>query len=339
MKCVSIAAVVMAVMFAASAWGHHGARPIYFVDQTIEVRGEVTSVVWRNPHARFTLSVTEPDGNTVDWEVETIPVTRLTRVGVSSELLRVGEIVTVAGYPGKRDAHSVYATNLLLPDRREILLDTPIPRWTDDTLGTGTDNSPGTLSADATLGLFRVWSTDGRGFGARNPPPPFTEEAEAAAAAWDPLAEDNPFLGCTPKGMPQIMGQPNPISFEDLGDRIILRIEEFDVVREILMDADPAQPPRASSLGYSVGRWEGEALVVETDRINWPYFDQNGHIQSEAISLVERFIPSSDGARLDYELTISDPALFAEPVTRVRSWIWVPDAEVLPFECTEDRPG
>lgn len=338
-KFVSISASIGSLMCLATAWGHHAARPIYFVDQTIEVQGEVTSVLWRNPHARFSLLVTEEDGSMAEWEVETIPVTRLTRVGVSSELLREGEIVTIAGYPARRDEHGAYATNLLLPDGREILLDTPIPRWTDNTLGTGTDNSPGEASADTSLGLFRVWSTDGRGFGARNPPLPFTEAAEAKAETWDPLADDNPFRGCTPKGMPQIMGQPNPISFENLGDRIILRIEEYDTAREILLEADPSQSLEYSSLGYSVGWWEGEALVVETSRISWPYFDQNGHIQSEEISLIERFTPSADGSRLDYELTISDPALFDEPVTRVRSWIWVPGAAVLPFECEESGSG
>ena len=90
-----------------------------------------------------------------------------------------------------------------------------------------------------------------------------------------------------------------------------------------------------SILGRSVGRWEGSVLVVETDRINWSYFNQRGLRQSEAIELIERFSPSEDGARLDYELTVTDSQLFTEPAVLTKSWVWVPGDEVLPFDCTE----
>ncbi len=75
--------------------------------------------------------------------------------------------------------------------------------------------------------------------------------------------------------------------------------------------------------------------MVETDRISWRYFNQVGLLQSEAIELVERFTPSEDGARLDYELTVTDPALFTEPAVLTMSWVWVPGDQVLPFDCTE----
>jgi len=327
---------VIAAGWAALAWPHHAAQATYFTDQIIEVEGRVTSLLWRNPHVRFTLAVDEPDGGTTTWNVESIPVTRLTRVGVSADVIGVGETVTVAGYPPRRPGNNVYAINLLLADNREVLLDTPTPRWTDNTLGTGLDNSPGTPSADPSLGLFRVWSTDGISLGDRNPALPFTAAARAASEGWDSLSPDNPFRGCTPKGMPSIMNQPNPMAFEDLGDRIIFRLEEFDTVREIIMAPELAADVAPSPLGRSIGRWEDQSLVIETDRIAWPYFDQRGHLQSEAIELVERFTPSSDGARLEYALTITDPALFEAPVTLVKTWIWVPGAQVLPFECTED---
>jgi hypothetical protein len=114
-----------------------------------------------------------------------------------------------------------------------------------------------------------------------------------------------------------------------------LRIEEYDTRRVIWIDPPAADDVSASILGHSVGRWDGDSLVVTTDRIDFPYFDQQGHRQSQAITLSERFTPSPDGARLDYELTINDPALFAAPVTRKRTWLWVPGAQVLPFECAE----
>lgn len=314
-------------------WAHHAAQSVYFTDQIIEVKGEITSLLWRNPHVRFTLAVEQPGGGTEEWHVESIPVTRLTRVGVSADVIGVGQVVTVAGYPPRKPGNNVYAINLLLEDNREVLLDTPVPRWTDRTLGTGLDLSPGEPSADPSLGIFRVWSTDNIGFD--DSPLPFTAEAEARRAAYDSTSADNPFRGCRPKGMPLIMQQPNPIEFIDEGDRVLLRIEEYDTQRVIWTNPAAAGELSPSILGRSVGRWEGSSLVVTTDRIDFPYFSQQGHRQSEAITLSERFAPSADGARLDYELTITEPALFAAPLTRTRTWLWVPGAQVLPFECTE----
>ena len=134
--------------------------------------------------------------------------------------------------------------------------------------------------------------------------------------------------------MPTIMEQPYPMDFVQQGENIVLRTEEYDIGRTIHMDADesPVDQPR-SPLGYSVGRWEGDTLVVTTTRLNWPYFDQTGIPRSVDSELVERFIPTEDGSRLDYELTVTDPVNFTEPVTEEKYWLYLPGEVVLPFDC------
>ncbi len=318
--------------------GHHAAVVTYHMDRLIEVEGEITHLLWRNPHLRFTIDATDAPGGTAVWDVESIPVTRLTRVGISADTVGVGQTVRVAGFPSRRSTNEVYAINMLLPDGREILLDTPVARWTNNTIGTGRDETPGTVSADPSLGIFRVWSTDGVPLGITNNQTfQLTEAARTAQAEWDPLSPANPFRGCTPKGMPSIMGQPNPMEFVDQGDDILLRLEEYDTVRTIAMRGGPSDESiEATLLGHSVGRWEGRTLVVQTGRISWRNFSQSGLLQSEAIDVIERFTPSENGARLDYELTITDPTLFTEPAVLTKSWVWVPGDRVLPFDCTED---
>ena len=326
-----------------AALAHHSARITYDMDSVIEIQGEITGVVWRNPHVRFTLSSVDEDNTPVTWNIESIPVTRLNRVGITQEMLGIGDTVTVAVYPARRPVREAYAINMLLADGREALLDTPAARWTNNTVGTGLDETPGSPGADSSLGIFRVWSTDGSFLrtetrfltegGTLNYP--LTEAARDAQATWDPLDPDNPFLTCMPKGMPTIMQQPNPVEFIDSGDQIVFLMEEFDTRRVIHMnDGDPDAPP--SALGYSTGRWEGDTLVVHTSRINWPWFDQNGLPQSEAIETVERFTVNEEGSRLDYEVLITDPWLFTEPVTLAKSWRWIPGDAVLPFDCTDD---
>ena len=333
------ACVCASTALASTAVAHHAAQVTYQTDQIIEVEGEITDLIWRNPHVRFSMRVTGAGGESSIWNIESIPVTRLTRVGVSEDLIGVGQTVRIAGFPSKRNDAQAYAINLLLDDGREVLLDTPDARRSDETLGTGLDLTPGVRGADASLGIFRVWSTDGvfLGLGSMGEDLGFslTETALAAQAAWDPLSPDNPFRGCAPKGMPGIMEQPNPMEFVDQGDEILIRLEEYDTVRIIRMNGTVAEDPAPVLLGHSSGRWEGGTLVVETDRIDWEHFNQNGLKQSDAMRLVERFTPSPDGARLDYELTITDPALFTEPETVTKSWIWVPGDQVLPFDCVE----
>jgi hypothetical protein len=332
----------LALACAIPASAHHSARLQYDMGQVTEVEGRIVDVVWRNPHVRFTVSV--PDGGGEQrWTVESIPITRLSRIGVSREMLAIGDTVKVAGFPGRLGTPEMYALNLLLPDNREVLLDTPTARWSRQTIGTGLDTTPGEVGADPSLGIFRVWSNDGTFLSTETKflseggtlDYPLTAAARQAQSEWDPLAPGNPFLTCAPKGMPLIMQQPNPIEFVDNGDEITLRIEEFDTVRHIYMGSPPATAEPPSLLGHSRGEWEGRTLVVRTDGINWPYFDQWGLLQSPEVQTVERFTPDAAGSRLDYELTVTDSWLFTEPVTLSKSWRWLPGDRVLPYNCTE----
>jgi hypothetical protein len=114
-KCESASLLAGLCLLPLASFAHHAAQVTYHTDQIIEVEGEITSLVWRNPHIRFTMNVPDAQGRTVLWNVESIPVTRLTRVGVSADLISVGQTVTVTGFPSRRSTTDVYAINLLLP--------------------------------------------------------------------------------------------------------------------------------------------------------------------------------------------------------------------------------
>jgi len=139
---------------------------------------------------------------------------------------------------------------------------------------------------------------------------------------------------CSPKGMPWIMAQPYPIEFVDDGERVLLRIEEYDTVRTIYLDDESAFSRAPSRLGNSVGRWVGDELRVETRGVNWPFFNQTGIPQSADVEMSEIFRLSDDGSRLEYELTVVDPASFSAPVHLDKQWMWRPGEQVRPYECT-----
>lgn len=323
-------AIILAALPAAT-FAHHSVRVSFDTNRPLEVEGEIIEVRWQNPHMHFTMRAVV-DGVETSMDVEAIPATRLARVGLSPEILEVGATVSAFGFPSRSGGDEMYATNLLLADGREVLLDTPTPRWTNTTIGTGMDTTPGERGADRSLGLFRVWSTDAQGFsvstGGR-----ITAAALEAREQWDPLSPDNPFPGCTAKGMPTIMGQPNPMEFVDRGEEILIRIEEYDTVRVINMREPQEQPGEPILLGHSFGRWEGDTLVVTTTGIDWRNFSQDGLMQSEAMEVIERFRINDDGSRLEYEQTLIDPWLFTEPFIRTKTWVWVPGDQVRPYEC------
>ena len=144
---------------------------------------------------------------------------------------------------------------------------------------------------------------------------PYTEAAQAARERYDPVTDDTA-LKCLQQGMPGIMDNPYPIEFVADGDDIELRVEEWSVVRTIHMAGyDDPESQVFTRQGYSVGRWEGDTLVVQTAKIDWPFFDDVGTPQSMDVDIVERFALSPDASRLDYEITVTDPATFTETIS------------------------
>jgi hypothetical protein len=326
-----LAGFLLVVAFAPATQAHHSITGTFDATRFVEIEGEITRVLWRNPHIRLTVR-TEEQGQAAEWTIESGAVSRLSRWGVENGTLSVGDTIRLAGFPSKRRANEMYGQNILLADGREILMDhRASSRWNDQAIG-GERMSVG--ASDSTLGIFRVWTSDGQSYDADIDSFPLTAAARAAHDAWN-IVEDNPLYGCMPKGMPTIMEQPFPIELIDRGDEIHMRIEEYDLLRLFYMSGAPSPSVPPSILGDSTGRWDGDTLVVTTTNIGWPYsFGQFGIPQSEAVELVERFTVTDDG-RLNYQITATDPATYTEPLTLSKPYVWVPGLEILPYECTD----
>jgi hypothetical protein len=307
---------------------------------TVEIEGVLQEVAWQNPHVHFFVRTKDASGKVVTWDIEANSLSILRRTDANPDNLKVGDTVKVAGAPSNRAANRMWASNILAANGREIVLGpgTP-PRWVkNDALGSKSTWFEGGTAANKTAGIFRVWSTKfGEPGGLWRRDYPLTDPAKKARASFN-LLTDSVAPGCRPKGMPTIMEQPYPLEFVRKGDTILLRMEEYDTVRPIVMKPDAkfnALPK--TLLGRSKGTWEGETLVVTTDRIDWPYIDPSGTPQGPSSSIVERFTPTSDGTRLSYTMTITDPATFTSPLELKRSWVWRPDETVKPYNCVERR--
>ena len=134
--------------------------------------------------------------------------------------------------------------------------------------------------------------------------------------------------------MPGIIGNPYPRDFIDQGDTIVMRLEEYDTVRRIHLTSTESGAPEPSPVGYSVGHWVEGTLVVTTTNISNGVFSL-GIPLSEDLKVVEYYTPSTDGSRLDYRMTVTDPAVFLEPVELETFWIYLPGVTVEPYECLD----
>jgi hypothetical protein len=99
--------------------------------------------------------------------------------------------------------------------------------------------------------------------------------------------------------------------------------------------------PSPSWLGYSVGTWQGDTLVVDTVGFNGKsWLDVIGHPQSEAAHIVERY-HRRDFGHMDIEMTIDDPTWYTKPFTVKVTHLLKPDTDILEYFCSEnekDRP-
>jgi len=323
---------VFILPFDASA--HHSRNGKFDNTVMIELEGEITRLTWKNPHVRFTIRVRSNDGEEELWEIETTSISHLRNQNITKALLAVGDKVKVAGNPSVRGVSAMWVTNVLLTNQQELVIDPKDkPRWTDQILGRSGVRfvEEGDASAPE-LGIYRVWthtavipmlfpSTGNPDFDLSSYP--LTDVARSALAAHDPI-NDNPTANCRPKGMPTIMEQPYPLEFIAQDPDIVLRLEEYDTTRIIHM-TDDATPKGKSPhrLGYSIGRWEDQTLVVTTPL-------------SDAVEIEERFTPSDDGSRMDYKMKIMDPATFTEQIELQKYWLYVPGVTVEPYGCVSN---
>ena len=289
---------------------------------------------------QFEAEVTDSDGNVQLWKIEATAVSMLRSRGLDREFLHVGEQIKIAGHPTNSGHPEMLAMNLLLSDGTEVLLDRGATPYFAN-VGSGqflesVFNAETAEQARATAdGIYRVWSTvlnDLASFPMFRGQYPLRDEAAQIKASWNPDPEQQ--LSCWSKDMPILMVTPHPIEFSQQGENILMRFEEDDAERLIHMNpAMGSRPSGATSMGYSVGSWEGNTLVVETTGIDAAAFDDQGTPVSEDIRLVERFTLSEDEERLDYRITFYDSEIFTENFDLTRYWVWKPERAVQPWDC------
>ena len=146
---------------------------------------------------------------------------------------------------------------------------------------------------------------------------------------------------CLPPGGPRAFGTPYPAEIIQHRDRIIIIFEGGGHVwREIHLDGRPHPEGEALNptyFGHSVGRWEGDTLVVDTVGYNEKtWLDYSGHMHTDQMHTLER-ITRPDRDTLHYEVTITDPGAYSAPWTIAWDIPWSEGQELADYICQENN--
>jgi hypothetical protein len=160
-------------------------------------------------------------------------------------------------------------------------------------------------------------------------------------------ARDNPDARCLPMGFLQFHQQPQPRMIIQTEKMILIEYEANYGIRHIYLDGRELPPqgePQPWWYGYSVGRWDGDDLVVETNNLRGadedsPYdgwLDVNGSPYTREAKIIERFRRPTLG-HLQIDFTVDDPKAYTRPWTVRIDQRLVPDQELIEFVCNENQ--
>jgi hypothetical protein len=178
---------------------------------------------------------------------------------------------------------------------------------------------------------------------------PYTEWArDLRKQRLDLQARNNPDANCLPLGFLQFHQQPQPRRIMNIANpkMLLIEYESNNGLRHIYMDGRKLPPqgdPTPWWYGYSVGHWEGDTLVVETNNLRGAedgpfdgWLDVNGSPYSNGAKFTEKIRrPAFDHLQID--LTVEDPKAYTKPWTVRIDQRLFPDQDLIEFECNENQ--
>ena len=317
----AVAAAVLATAGASTAYAHHAFSTEFEAKLEGEVKGVVTRVWWANPHVRYDVDVTLPDGSHEQWSLHppgNLPTYR--RENWTEETLKSGDPVTATGNLGRDGAKKLYATCITLQSGRQL----------GRCVNAGTTN---VVTADPNIDYTYAandYAVDISGFWDNRykfqvtvddfQPKPMPMTAQAKAIYDGRKFGDDHVLRCQPPGLPRIFGSPYPMEIVDAGTHYLMVFLQDNTPRRVYMDgrAAPADQP-LTSMGFSVGRWEERTLVIETTHLSPGWLDGSGYQMSggDGTRIVERWTVAEDALTMERTMTILDD-LYTAPLVRTR---------------------
>jgi len=311
----AIRVLAAAVPFCAPAFAHHS-QSMFDTSEEILLEGTVARFDWVNPHMYLTVETVGPDGEPALVEGEGLGITQALVDGLDREALEPGTPVVVRANPNRGGWGKQVRILDITTEDGEIH-----PFY-------AASSRARTLTPAASL--EGRWAPSrqalGAGFGAmaRFPVTPEGRAAQRELVA-DGLCfvEPVPFLAVLDEMRSIEIGEDEVVlHFDNTGDH---------VVRTVHMNAEHPADVQPSRHGHSVGRWDGDTLVIDTIGYE-PNLSGNGaNVPSSASKhTVERLTLTEDRLRLRYEISVEDPVYLTGPAALAQQWDHRPDLDFSP---------
>jgi len=336
----AIAIALGALFVVPHAFAHHSFAPHFDSSKPANISGTITEFEARNPHSYLHIAATDENGRTREYVCESHGVTQLSRNGIRPEMLKAGTKVRVTGSMSRHSAYMCFFDNVEFADGHTLNVNGP----------RGAASPAAAPTVAARKDIFGTWLLAPIPNRSTSGPQPMiqflTPAGEKAVAGYDPF-KDDPTFRCDPVAIRRVWGAPGtPLEIVRDGNDVVLHHEWMDVRRVIhmTMKEHPKNGPR-SSLGHSIGRMDGDTLVIETANYSAGVLNQyveqpgqptKGLLHSAALTSVERLSLDVARQRLVVEIDLTDPEFFKQPFQRSRNEYAPSALKLEPFNCSPE---
>jgi hypothetical protein len=337
--CTFTAGIALVLLAGTGVTAHHSFAPHFDSSKKVNISGTVKEYEAKNPHSYLHVNAVDENGRTREYVCESHGVTQLSRIGITPQLFKAGTRLRLTGSLSRHDPYMCFFESIELADGRTLSVNGP-----------GGQQTPPPARLAARQDIFGTWLLAPNPNRSTSGPQPMmqllTPAGEKAVAAYDPF-KDDPVFRCDPVAIRRVWGAPStPLEIVRDGANIVLRHEWMDVRRVIHMNMKThPKDTKGSSLGHSIGRWEGDTLVIETANFSEGVLNQyveqpgqptRGLLRSAALTTVERLRLDASRQRLVVEIDMTDPVFFKQPFPRATMEYSASDLKIEPFKCTRE---
>ncbi|MGB6941769.1 MAG: DUF6152 family protein [Bryobacteraceae bacterium] len=336
---------------------------VYDSSRQVTLQGPVTRIAWVNPHAYLFIDVRDRAGIVDTWAVEFGNPLELEADGWTRESLKIGDVVSVQGFPARGDASQAFAKSVVLVRTGKRLFTpraaqkpapaaAPTPRWPDGQIRLGP--APGKTGYWGVASAKTLLEDTGRRIPMNDDGLLLNLADAGRVAPFQPwakalyeyrqrtLLKDDPMAHCIPPGGPrQFQSAPGFEFLEQLQlGRILVLLGGGDRNwRIIYTDGRPVAQSAEAVLGYygtSVGHWEKDTLVVDSVGYNERFWLSGAGLpHTSALHLTERFSRPNLNT-LQYEVTVDDARTYTRPWKAAWTVQWVPDKDLPEYFCEDN---
>jgi len=300
---------LLALALGSPSLAHHGVAPHYDASRPVTLEGVISKFDFINPHAFVYIAVPDQNGTEQVWQCELASSSVLARNGLTAETFKVGERIRLEGIAGRTNPTGCAFRVAYFPDG-SVLRSTTL---FGPTLAPDAPAESESIVGTWTMKQFRVSRYEGA----------LTEAGERAREAFDPIADD-PAIYCDPASPVRFWVNVNePFEIRREPDRVVIDHRFMDTQRVVHLNDEPPGPDvPQSSMGYSNGHFEGEALLVTTGHFTAASLEPRyGVMHTEELKLSERLEVNPASGELEITWVIDDPAYFKEPFTQTEYFV------------------